>query len=123
MRLLGRATGVAGSWTLGRLLARIDATADAEGAPPESWPPAFVVDAPSPAMLDLRAERIWTVVWATGFRRDYAWLQVPVLDAAGEIRRAAERRQLLAIDERSLKDLGITRYDAIIEGTRPWWMP
>jgi uncharacterized protein YjiS (DUF1127 family) len=38
-------------------------------------------------------------------------------------RRAAERRQLLAMDERSLKDLGITRYDAVVEGTKPWWMP
>jgi uncharacterized protein YjiS (DUF1127 family) len=38
-------------------------------------------------------------------------------------RRAAERRQLLAMDERSLKDLGITRYDAIIEGTKPLWIP
>jgi putative flavoprotein involved in K+ transport len=26
------------------------------------------------------------VVWATGYRRGYPWLHVPVLDAAGEIR-------------------------------------
>ena len=25
------------------------------------------------------------LIWATGHRRDYGWLQVPVLDAAGEI--------------------------------------
>jgi putative flavoprotein involved in K+ transport len=36
--------------------------------------------------LDLSAERIGTVVWATGFRRDYSWLCVPVFDALGEIR-------------------------------------
>jgi putative flavoprotein involved in K+ transport len=101
VRLLGHATGVAGSVlrlrddlaettaaaqrTLERLLARIDAAADAEGAPSESWPPAFEAIASSPTTLDLCAERIRTVVWATGFRRDYAWLQVAVLDAAGEI--------------------------------------
>jgi putative flavoprotein involved in K+ transport len=25
------------------------------------------------------------VIWATGFRRNYRWLHVPVLDASGEI--------------------------------------
>jgi putative flavoprotein involved in K+ transport len=36
--------------------------------------------------LDLRRAGISTVLWATGFRREYPWLQIPVLDAAGEIR-------------------------------------
>ena len=36
--------------------------------------------------LDLDREGIRTIVWATGFRRDYAWLRVPVFDAHGEIR-------------------------------------
>jgi putative flavoprotein involved in K+ transport len=35
--------------------------------------------------LDLRAERVRTVIWATGYRRSYRWLRVPVLDADGEI--------------------------------------
>ena len=39
-----------------------------------------------PPRLDLRAEGIRTVVWATGFRRVYPWLKLPVLDARGEIR-------------------------------------
>jgi putative flavoprotein involved in K+ transport len=34
----------------------------------------------------LRDAGIRTVVWATGFRRLYPWLKVPVLDASGEIR-------------------------------------
>ena len=25
------------------------------------------------------------MLWATGYRRDYSWLKVPVLDVAGEI--------------------------------------
>ena len=37
----------------------------------------------------LQAERIGTVVWATGFRRAYPWLAVPVLDEHGEIRHAS----------------------------------
>lgn len=33
--------------------------------------------------LNLAQSNISTVIWATGFRMDFAWLQVPVLDAAG----------------------------------------
>lgn len=36
--------------------------------------------------LDLRAAGIRTVVWATGHRRNYPWLRLPVLDRHGEIR-------------------------------------
>ena len=39
----------------------------------------------APASLDLGAEGIRTVLWATGYRRDYSWLHVPALDARGEI--------------------------------------
>jgi putative flavoprotein involved in K+ transport len=31
------------------------------------------------------------VIWATGYRRSYPWLHVPVLDAGGEIRHTAGR--------------------------------
>jgi len=41
---------------------------------------------PAPTELDLRAENITTVLWATGYRRSYPWLKVPVLDERGEIR-------------------------------------
>src|SRR5262249_3312965 len=40
----------------------------------------------TPNMLDLEAEGIATVLWATGYRRVYPWLRVPVLDANGELR-------------------------------------
>jgi putative flavoprotein involved in K+ transport len=39
----------------------------------------------APQALDLKRRGITSVVWATGFRRAYSWLQVPVLDAQGEI--------------------------------------
>ncbi len=52
-----------------------------EAAPfvPFLWP------APWPREVDLRSEGIATVLWATGFRRSYPWLKVPVLDGRGEI--------------------------------------
>jgi putative flavoprotein involved in K+ transport len=35
--------------------------------------------------LDLERSNIRTIIWATGFRPDYSWLQVPVLDRKGRI--------------------------------------
>ena len=34
---------------------------------------------------------------------------------------AQQRRRLLALDDRMLKDIGITRAEAMREGTRPFW--
>jgi len=36
--------------------------------------------------LDLTAAGIGTVIWATGYRPDYSWLDVPVFDRKGRIR-------------------------------------
>jgi putative flavoprotein involved in K+ transport len=36
--------------------------------------------------LDLRSGEIATVLWATGFRPDYRWLDLPVVDAKGNLR-------------------------------------
>jgi putative flavoprotein involved in K+ transport len=35
--------------------------------------------------LDLSAAGVTTVLWATGYRRAYPWLHIPVLDADGEL--------------------------------------
>ena len=43
------------------------------------------MDAP-PLGLDLASGEIETMIWATGFRPDYSWLEVPVLDGKGMIR-------------------------------------
>ncbi|MCB4821347.1 NAD(P)-binding domain-containing protein [Roseicella aerolata] len=101
VRLLGRASGAVGGvlqledglretvaaaqQVLLRLLARIDGIADAEGAPREPCAAPRIAAGAAPGSLDLAAEGIGSVVWAGGFRRDYRWLQVPVLDAGGEI--------------------------------------
>ncbi len=74
--------------TLDRLLDRLGAIADAEDAPPEARPAPLAAFPSPPSAIDLASEGIRSVLWATGFRRDYAWLHVPVLDAAGEIRHA-----------------------------------
>ena len=36
--------------------------------------------------LSLTDGAIRTIVWATGFRPDYSWLDIPVLDRKGRIR-------------------------------------
>jgi putative flavoprotein involved in K+ transport len=69
-----------------RVLARIALVAEAEGAPRQDLPASLDLAPCARERLDLRAEGIGAVVWATGFRRDLHWLQVPgALDAAGEI--------------------------------------
>ena len=36
--------------------------------------------------LDLQSGEIRAIVWATGFRPDYRWLDVPVVDTKGQLR-------------------------------------
>jgi putative flavoprotein involved in K+ transport len=70
---------------LRRTLAQIDAYAEREGssAAPAEWPEPVALPA-GPARLEL-GDGIRTVLYATGFARVYPWLDVPVLDAAGEL--------------------------------------
>jgi putative flavoprotein involved in K+ transport len=75
---------------LGRLLDTIDEWATAHGLDheleaPNRFPPT-AIEASPPLRLDLRTGEIRTVVWATGFRPDYSWLDVPVVDRKGRIR-------------------------------------
>jgi len=86
------ASAAAADYKLAGLLQRIDRYIERHGlggeveaaAPFEpSWP--LFLDTRPATGLDLAAEGISTVIWATGFRRSYPWLHVPVLDAHGEI--------------------------------------
>ena len=75
---------------LGRLLTGIDQWID-QCAPGEYAEPAWRPDPTrldtSPRLtMDLGSGEIGTVLWATGFRPDYSWLQLPVLDRKGQIR-------------------------------------
>lgn len=72
-----------------RLLDTIDewAAASDQAAsfePPERYD-ATRVEASPPLTLDLLKEGITAIVWATGYRPDYSWLQLPVLDRKGRL--------------------------------------
>ena len=75
---------------LGRLLDTIDDWATDHGLDGQLDPPwrptPTAVEASPPLGLDLTGGDIRTIVWATGYRPDYSWLQVPVLDRKGLIR-------------------------------------
>jgi putative flavoprotein involved in K+ transport len=75
---------------LNRLLNRIDEWAAESGVSdavdPPHRPEPTRVEASPPLGLDLGRSGIRTIVWATGFRPDYSWLEVPVLDRKGNIR-------------------------------------
>jgi putative flavoprotein involved in K+ transport len=75
--------------------------ADSEVAAPERFAPTAVP--PSARLeLDLRSGEIRAIVWATGFRPDYQWLDVPVLDAKGHLRHDGG-----AVDSPGLYALGL----------------
>jgi putative flavoprotein involved in K+ transport len=48
--------------------------------------PPTQVPADTPLEVDLRRRNIGTIVWATGYRPDHSWLDVPVLDGRNRIR-------------------------------------
>jgi putative flavoprotein involved in K+ transport len=73
-----------------RLLGTFDAWAGVDGradgiTPPERFAPTRAPAAPR-LTLDLGSGEIRTLVWATGFRPDYSWLDVPVVDGKGHLR-------------------------------------
>jgi putative flavoprotein involved in K+ transport len=58
---------------------------EAETSPPERFAPTRVPES-ARLQLDLRSGEIRSIVWATGFRPDYSWLDVPVVDVKGQLR-------------------------------------
>ncbi len=57
---------------------------DAEVDPPDRFAPTRVPSS-TRLQLDLRSGEIRAIVWATGFRPDYKWLDVPVVDVKGQL--------------------------------------
>jgi putative flavoprotein involved in K+ transport len=91
---------------LERLLDTFDEWAAAGGedcgdVAPERFAPTQVPRA-ARLELDLRSGEIRTIVWATGFRPDYEWLDVPVVDAKGHLRHDGG-----AVDSPGLYALGL----------------
>ena len=75
---------------MARLLDLIDEWARANGLdatvePPDRLPPTRVEDSP-PLGFDLAGGAIRTIIRATGYRPDYSWLELPVLDRKGHVR-------------------------------------
>ena len=75
---------------LNRLLSSIDDWARKAGldrsiGAPERPAPTRLPETPALTM-DLSAAGIRAVIWATGYRPDYSWLNVPVLDRKGRLR-------------------------------------
>ena len=75
---------------MNRFLNRADEWATASGLDedlplPHRFAPTYV-DPRTPLDLDLRSGEITTVLWATGFRPDHSWLDIPVRDRTGRIR-------------------------------------
>lgn len=106
VRLVGRIAGIAegkaqfsgslhnncamADLKMNRLLGTIDEWAtrnglDGEVDAPHRLAPTEVESAP-PLGMDLKTGKIRTIVWATGYRPDYSWLDVPVLDRKGQVR-------------------------------------
>lgn len=82
-------TSAASDAKLQRLLDRVDAfaisTGEGRGEASPARPQPLLLNKPA-TRLNLRGEGIESVLWATGFARDYNWLKLPVLDARGELR-------------------------------------
>jgi putative flavoprotein involved in K+ transport len=75
---------------LDRLLRTFDDAAadkglDDEVGPPERFEPSRPPRSPV-SELDLAANGIRTVVWATGYRPDHSWVDLPVFDYRGRVR-------------------------------------
>jgi putative flavoprotein involved in K+ transport len=73
---------------MNRLLESFDewavGVADLAVGPPERFEPTRVPSAPR-LSLDLASGEVRSIVWATGFRPDYRWLELPVLDRKGRL--------------------------------------
>jgi len=77
-----------GDLKMKRLLATFDEWArphDLDATVGERFAPTRVPE-PARLRLDLRSGEIRTIVWATGYRPDYGWLDVPVVDSKGRLR-------------------------------------
>jgi putative flavoprotein involved in K+ transport len=75
---------------MNRFLNRADEWATTSGLDdelpaPHRFAPTYV-DPRAPLELDLTTGEITTVLWATGFRPDHSWIDIPVHDRAGRIR-------------------------------------
>ncbi len=105
VRFVGRLAGIAGTTgqfsgslrnmcalsdlKINRLLNELDEWAESQDLgdlPPPHRPESTRVGDDPPLLLDFEREGIKTVIWATGFRPDYSWLKLDVIDPKGRLR-------------------------------------
>jgi putative flavoprotein involved in K+ transport len=106
VKIVGRLAGIRGSTAqfsgslrnqcaladlkMDRLLDTFDLWARDHGLESQIEPsirlPPTAVEQSSRLELNLASGEIKTIIWATGYRPDYSWLDVPVLDRKGQIR-------------------------------------
>jgi putative flavoprotein involved in K+ transport len=103
VELVGRFTGVEGRTAhfdsglatrisladriMHRVLDRLDSFVESSKVPAgEAFRPIAFTPPDARTSLDLVGAGIRTVIWATGYRRDYSWLPAGLLDADGELR-------------------------------------
>jgi len=91
-----------------RLLKTVDEWAEEQGRsaefdPPERFAATEIEDSP-PLTMNLDGSGIKSIVWATGYRPDFSWLQIPVLDRKGYLRHDGG----IVVDSPGLYCLGAT---------------
>jgi putative flavoprotein involved in K+ transport len=74
---------------------------DRDVSPAERFAPTEVPRSPR-LELDLRSGEVRSIIWATGFRPDYRWLDLPVVDTKGQLRHEGG-----AVDSPGLYALGL----------------
>jgi putative flavoprotein involved in K+ transport len=116
------ATAIRADARLDRLLARIDRHARISGLDgeiePAVRPRPFAPGASRSGQATIgRLDGIRSVIWATGYRRDYSWLRVPVFDAAGEIAHTAGRTAVDRLFVIGLRDQ-TRRSSTFLDGVR-----
>jgi len=83
---LGRLLDTIDRWVAENPARLMSAVAGLRPADPTERFAATRLEASPPLTLDLAKGRIGTILWATGFRPDLRWLQVPVFDRKGRLR-------------------------------------
>ncbi len=72
-----------------------------------------------PPMIKGRTMAWWLLRTDLGCR----WTIAAISTVALWVERGRSRRVLATLDDHQLRDIGISRADALLEGAKPFWMP
>ena len=77
----------------------------------------MVMKSPTNAAVEISAAALTTPPSHIHPRAKGSWLRVPL----AWIERSRQRRALAELDDRLLRDIGLTRAEARVEATQPFW--